>query len=287
MEQSTTQAQVHETPVKVHKSRTKLTESKHKHRSHSKHKCHKSKYYDKKVTDDKNLLLLELDEYKRLNTKLQKRLDNSVTSIDSGVPVDLPPLDMDVTEAYQHLKHENNRIISENNNLCEENKSLIVKLDKLTSTNVDKDNDILLLKNLVYRLNVELEKYQSGSKSEPKECVRNFILPDFYEKNFMKPLLPLLKAYSEVIYEKNEIIENYESDFINFSKTMKDILLENEKLYKELELHESSSHEVGYEDVKKDNSYLKQENKLLNNQLDLLKDKLKQVQTLFKTKGKS
>nr|CAD7405205.1 unnamed protein product [Timema poppensis] len=96
--------------------------------------------------------------------------------------------------------------------------------------------DVTMLKNLVYRLNVALEKYQlrfhkKGLVGDTGEKEADALWTNLNRT----ALVPLLDAYSETIKEKDDLIHNYEVDLNKFVANCKQIVAENESLHQELE----------------------------------------------------
>jgi centrosomal protein CEP89 len=116
----------------------------------------------------------------------------------------------------------------------------------LQAQNQELNEDVTLLKNLVYRLNVELDRYQQklhkqgntgdlpplkvmSSEVQEKEATVAWM-------NINKSAVgPLLEAYQETIKEKDDLIHNYEQDLNKFVANCKQVVAENEKLYQDLE----------------------------------------------------
>lgn len=288
MDENTTTVEIHSTPVKVHQSSRK---SKGQSR-HDRHRCHKSKH---KSTENVNLqvtnqnLIETINELKYENYLLNKKLNVSMTSIDSGLSQNemLPPFEVNVNSAYQHVKNENSKLSDELELLKADYNDMTNYIEKLHHENKSLNDDVLLLKNLVYKLNVELEKYQAVEPENKGSDRKTELLPINYNKNFLKPILPLLKAYSEAIIEKNELIEEFENEFKRFNLAFNDLLKENEKLYRELERKLSKSDCDALDEVKvlkKDLELARQENQLLLAQIELGKEKLLEVHSVYRIK---
>lgn len=238
---------------------------------------------------------VQVSQLKSENHLLNRRLNASLSSLDSGLPVTeaLPPFEIDLKKAYQHIKYENSQLI-------EELKSCRVEAEKMKQLaetermeNRCLQEDLTMLKNLVYRLNVELEKFQDLRErmrgSEDGKAKTSFELPQYYNKNFLKPLVPLLKAYSETIEEKNEIIDQLEQNFERFSASFNELLKENETLYKELEAKLTRSDDSLLDELKLVRNELnitKEEKELYMNQAKIEAEKLKEVQAVYQTRGK-
>lgn len=119
------------------------------------------------------------------------------------------------------------------------------QIANLKAQNQELNEDVMLLKNLVYRLNVELDRYQQKMhKLGAKELPPLKVTPTEVQekeasvswKNVDKnALYPLLEAYQETIKEKNDLILDYEQDLNTFVAKCKQIVTENEKLYQDLE----------------------------------------------------
>ncbi|XP_050080441.1 protein Cep89 homolog [Anopheles maculipalpis] len=112
---------------------------------------------------------------------------------------------------------------------------------QLVKENSDLRNDIKMMKILVYRLNVQIERYQDtirdGKTSIPKL--------DFVDSTYggakdnlnwgpvnSHTLGPLLNAYEEAIAEKTDLVQQYESELASFTGKLKKVLEENEALQK-------------------------------------------------------
>lgn len=228
------------------------------------------------------------------NQLLNRRLNASMSSLDSGLPnaEGLPPFDIDLKRAYQHVKQENSQL-QENIKQCRlESERLKEIAHSHEQEKKSLNDDVIMLKNLVYRLNVELEKLQDlrekvrEQEGEPKKI---YELPKYYHKNFLKPIVPLLKAYSETIEEKSDLINQLERNFDRFSSSFNELLKENETLYKELEVkltRDEGSVLDELKHVKRELSMLKEEKELHLNLAKLESDKLQEVQSAYHQKGK-
>ena len=120
------------------------------------------------------------------------------------------------------------------------------RFSALQTQNNELNDDVTMLKNLVYRLNVELDRYQqrlqkqTGKNELPPLKVTT---PSIQEKeaamlwkNINKTALkPLLDAYEETLKEKDDLIYNYEQSLNKAVSNCKQLAAENE------ELHESAA----------------------------------------------
>lgn len=119
--------------------------------------------------------------------------------------------------------------------------SLVQHNQKLEMERVQSNEDIILLKNIVYQLNTELERYQDklgGQKHENisvhAENENKYDSRIWGSINF-HALGPLLNAYQENLSEKQELVHMYEQEMAKFSSRCKEILTENEIMHKEVE----------------------------------------------------
>lgn len=272
--------------VPIRSGQIRLHRSSRRSKNHSRHehKCHKGR---KKSSD---FLSGKIDELRQRNYFLNKKVKaNAGDSNLYQTHEMLSPFKMDVNMAYQHLKNENNQLKIDIQNAREENEEIKLAGVKLKEENETLKEDVSLMKNLVFKLNLELERYQSGGKKIEDPIARAGKLPRNYNKNFLRPIVPLLKAYSESLLEKEETIKDLESEYKKFSAAFNDLLHENEKLYVELEKKFIGPDGSAFNEVKllkRDLEMAKQENNLLFQQIKLEKEKLVKIHSLFKVKGK-
>lgn len=123
--------------------------------------------------------------------------------------------------------------------------NLVRHSHKLEADKAQSNEDVTLLKSIVYRLNAELERYQDklgnqklGSSSadfvgnngkEKKVNQRAWSGINFHAMG------PLLNAYEECLSEKQELVNMYEQEMTDFGSRCKEILMENELMHKEVE----------------------------------------------------
>ncbi|PNF19336.1 hypothetical protein B7P43_G06721 [Cryptotermes secundus] len=165
------------------------------------------------------------------------------------------------------------------------------QITALKAQNQELSEDVALLKNLVYRLNVELDRCQQrlhkqGSAGElpplktvPAEVQEKEATAAWRNVN-KNALGPLLEAYQETIREKDDLIRSYEQDLNKFVTKCKQVVAENEKLYQDLEESNKQAEEKSgtWHTLEQDCSLAREQNELLMNELQLHKDKLQQVQ---------
>ncbi|XP_017784090.1 PREDICTED: protein Cep89 homolog [Nicrophorus vespilloides] len=141
----------------------------------------------------------------------------------------------------------------------------------LKKSNQEYLEDCNMLKNVIYRLNMQLERYQQKLQTNnlptSQESEGEIIAlgdghyghkhsPITWGKVNAHTLAPLLNAYQETIAEKEEIIESYETEMVRFTGKLKEVIKENENLYTKLTEDSECS-------------------KVLSTQIDQLKDELK------------
>ncbi|KAK6622082.1 hypothetical protein RUM44_001889 [Polyplax serrata] len=259
--------------------------SSRRNKSRHDHKCsHKVR---KKSLES---LLEKIDHLRHKNHLLNKRISESGEPALPGEEESLSPFKMDVGVAYQHLKRENSKLRIDLEKAREENEEIKSTGDRLVEENAILRGDISLMKNLIYKLNQELGKYQTGEREPGQPVGRPEKLPKNYlDKNFLRPVVPLLKAYSEALHEKDETIKELEAQYKKFNSAFNDVLRENENLYEELEKKFLAANGTVFNEVKvlkRDLEMAKQENNLLFQQINLEKEKLVKIHSTFKVKGK-
>lgn len=123
------------------------------------------------------------------------------------------------------------------------------ELAQLAASNKQLTNDIKMMKTLIYRLNVQLERYQEMIRKKCRDngeppirdsaalaanAVRMEETVDWggIETNV---LAPLLNAYQEMINDKTELVWQHEMELNRVAGRFKDILVENEQLHVEMD----------------------------------------------------
>lgn len=139
-----------------------------------------------------------------------------------------------------HIHHEDLTEFAQG--LDQEKRNILIVNEKLKTENLQLSEDLRLLKNLVYRLNVEIERYQgrlrcASSQNETRfepQVADDKVLESWGRVN-IHALGPLLDAYQENIAEKDELIKKYGIEIEEFGGRCKDVINENETLQRELE----------------------------------------------------
>lgn len=154
-------------------------------------------------------------------------------------------------EAEYHQLHTYHKKFAEALQKVEKtNSSLLTFNQRCKAENVQLNEDVLLLKNVIYRLNAELERYQDKLKESGQSVLSkniNDILDSKRPADDIKTLSeswgsvnthtlgPLLDAYQESLSEKQELVNKYEEDIANFSIRCKEVIVENECMQNEIE----------------------------------------------------
>ncbi|KFB47420.1 AGAP011398-PA-like protein [Anopheles sinensis] len=130
---------------------------------------------------------------------------------------------------------------------CDQCASFETERDQLAKENGDLRNDVKMMKILVYRLNVQIERYQDAIRegTTAKNAIPRL---DFVDSTYggakdnlnwgpvnSHTLGPLLNAYEETIAEKSDLVQQYESELVGFTGKLKKVLEENESLQQEME----------------------------------------------------
>ena len=170
--------------------------------------------------------------------------------IEDRLRADLKSKDVQIEKLIEKITilfESNNQFAVENEKLHDNLQKAFNKIQELESINSCENcdtllkesqelrNDLKMMKILVYRLNVQIERYQENVKeTKPPEKAA-------YKDNLnwgsvnTHTLGPLLNAYEEIIEEKNDLIENFEHEMHNFTIKMKKVVEENEMLHKEVD----------------------------------------------------
>lgn len=186
-----------------------------------------------------------------------------------------------LVERLQELHSNNEQFAAENDQLkskeCESCKELLDNEHRLRESSLllRKENDELrddvkMMKTLIYRLNVQLERHQDELRKYVDQQEHAFpkINFDSNEEQHLSwgsvkahTLGPLLNAYSEIIKEKSNLVQQYENELNQFTGKLKYIVIENETLQTELKT------------LKQDNELWATDKTRLQAQLDLFRNK--------------
>ncbi|XP_011865300.1 PREDICTED: protein Cep89 homolog [Vollenhovia emeryi] len=192
------------------------------------------------------------------------------------------------TEALQKVEKTNSGLLTFNQRCRTENAQL--------------NEDVLLLKHVIYRLNAELERYQDKLKESGQNSVLSKNINDALDSK--RPaddlkavseswgtvnthvLGPLLDAYQESLSEKQELVNKYEEDIANFSTRCKEVIVENEYMQSEMEKLKSKC--ARYTDeikmISEDADLLKELNECYTRQTAHQKQKIHEIHSLYEQK---
>uniref|UniRef100_A0A1A9W9S9 Uncharacterized protein n=1 Tax=Glossina brevipalpis TaxID=37001 RepID=A0A1A9W9S9_9MUSC len=154
---------------------------------------------------------------------------------------------------------------------CERCGCLESDLMKKIEDNKQLTADVEMMKTLTFRLNVQIEYYQDmirlknlneeGAKSSDRNRAKTNI-PQWPEGPVRDHTLdPLLKAYDEMLCDKEELIKQYSDEFEQFTGEFKRILEENNQLQQQLET------------LRRDGGNWREEKTCLQAQLDVCRQK--------------
>ncbi|XP_034950632.1 protein Cep89 homolog isoform X2 [Chelonus insularis] len=181
-------------------------------------------------------------------------------------------------------------------------------MNKISAENTQLNEDVNLLKILVYKLNVELERYQDklrllnkknekgGILNEVNEVKEEVDLSTEHKKIFKSwgrvnthALSPLLEAYKENIEEKDTLIKQFKQDIDHINGKCKEIIAENEELRKDLDYYKAQTEKLENEikTLLDDVSLIKEENDILTKQATLQKQKLHEIHSIYEKKVES
>lgn len=151
------------------------------------------------------------------------------------------------TEFQQlHIRHK--EFIESLQKMEKTNSNLVTFNQRFKTENVQLNEDVLLLKNVIYRLNTELERYQDRLRESGQSVLSKNITDILDSKSLADDkvleswgsvnthvLGPLLDAYQESLLEKQELINKYEADIADLSARCKEVIGENECMQNEIE----------------------------------------------------
>lgn len=124
---------------------------------------------------------------------------------------------------------------------CESCSEAIQERDQLYEDLKSLENDVSMMKTLVFRLNVQIERYQDKLRNVHKEddVDTTTRAEDIEETTWgtvnTHVLAPLLNAYEEMIHEKDDLVKEHELEMNKFTGKLKEIIEENAKLHKDMQ----------------------------------------------------
>ncbi|KAM7342945.1 centrosomal protein 89kDa [Cochliomyia hominivorax] len=152
---------------------------------------------------------------------------------------------------------------------CEKCHRLDNELSKRNEDNKLLAADVEMMKTLVYRLNVQIERYQDilrlKATSEEKSVQNMHIkssIPQWQQSPLhTHTLSPLLQAYDEMLHDKEDLIQQYTHEFEHFTGELKSVVEENNRLQQEID------------NLKRDGGNWREERTRLQAQLDICRQK--------------
>lgn len=154
---------------------------------------------------------------------------------------------MDELHAHNiRFAEENERLLYKKCESCEEFKNSLgqhrLENEQQMQQNQQLTQDIRMMKTLVYRLNVQLERHQDELRKNNSEVLFNKDIVANGQERLMDwgavnahTLAPLLQAYAEMVNEKDDLVQQYEQELTLFTGRLKEVLAENEKLHDEMD----------------------------------------------------
>ncbi|XP_078037741.1 uncharacterized protein LOC144470451 [Augochlora pura] len=165
---------------------------------------------------------------------------------------------------------------------------------KLEIERARSNEDISLLKSIVYQLNTELERYQDKLSSEKMKIgTAEYVQTKakLYSERVWNginfhALGPLLNAYQENLREKRELVSMYEQRMASFGNRCKEILTENELMHQEVkELRvECNRYAKEIKTTIENTTTLKKQNDLLEKENAELQKELRETRSSYESK---
>ncbi|XP_073986423.1 centrosomal protein 89kDa isoform X3 [Rhodnius prolixus] len=150
--------------------------------------------------------------------------------------------------------------------------------------------DLFILKNLVVKLNKELQRYQdkygSLANSDEGASGQHTNIRTKWIDGELTLLAPLLVAYDENIKEKEELVKDATEKLKAIGNDCKELVKENEELRSAIK-ESCEKGDVNYADwqtVQRENLMFKEQNQLLLRQAKLNQSKLQQLKESFQIK---
>lgn len=186
-----------------------------------------------------------LSKYKNKCNKLEKKFQD-VQSENSNLQIKLEKRDTKFNELHRHYEE----LLKHVQSLEQERNDVLGGYKKYVTDNSQLNEDVRLLKILIYRLNVELERYQDklrvacqktedvstgNSNDDFDTASENKKIAEAWGRVNSHALGPLLEAYQENLIEKDELIKQFRQEIDHFSGRCKEVVAENEELRKDIE----------------------------------------------------
>ncbi|CAG5108781.1 Similar to CEP89: Centrosomal protein of 89 kDa (Homo sapiens) [Cotesia congregata] len=219
-----------------------------------------------------------------------------VTSKNSNLQVLIEKREAEYDELHTHYEE----LIKHVQSLDQERINNQLGNKKVVAENTQLHEDVSLLKILIYRLNVELQRYQDKLRLlnvKPDEEKTEITDPATESKRVSEAwghvnnhaLAPLLEAYQEHLEEKDDLIRHFRNEMDDFGGKFKEIVAENEELRKGLDHYKLQTEKLIEElkTVSGDITLVKEENDIFRRQVSLHKQKLLEIHSIYEKKVES
>ncbi|CAH1394041.1 unnamed protein product [Nezara viridula] len=168
--------------------------------------------------------------------------------------------------------------------------------DAVRERNRQLSQDVFLMKNILVKLNLELERYQDKLRNYENYQLKNDSCENASRQSVGKKIewvngevtvmAPLLIAYEESMREKEDLIHDFKVDIERLSGKMKEIVKENSELREKIAESEVQG-EVNYSDwmnLRRELTISVEQNHLLSRQAKLVQTKITDLKTAFQAK---
>lgn len=158
---------------------------------------------------------------------------------------------LSLQQQLDYLKAEQQKECNSCREFAKQKKVEHSEMTKLITNNKQLLDDSKMMKTLIYRLNMQLERYQERLRKCPPNDGNEIIKPQIQIDGTLSTihksetthwgtfdthmLAPLLNAYQETINEKTELIKQYEMALNQCTGQIRDILMENEQMHTEMD----------------------------------------------------
>ncbi|XP_075210874.1 centrosomal protein of 89 kDa-like [Lycorma delicatula] len=171
-------------------------------------------------------------------------------------------------------------------------------LSTIREENKQLQQDVFMLKNLVIRLNVELEHMQDKlysikytginitSAADEPITKEKPVRASSWGRSEMNVVAPLLQAYQETLEDRDQLISNYRKEMEHFTARCKTIVAENENLHHQL-IEANKKGEVTYtewQSVQMEAAMTRDQNELLMRQSKLNQNKLNDLHSAYQSR---
>ncbi|XP_018566046.1 protein Cep89 homolog [Anoplophora glabripennis] len=276
-----------------------------------------------KLTNENKELIVKFNELEDLSVKKITKLREKIGSLQL-TNAEIEKENKYLNEQYQDLlyNYESAQKQLESSRVCKNCEELSIVIDKYSAENTLLKNsskelaeDLDMLKTVVYRLNVQLERYQETLRRsniritkqypaitdavdslEVDENISKNILSEVHKNHRHTPISwgsvnvhtlgPLLDAYEDRLKEKEEIIQGYDNELSNFTGKLKEIMEENEILHSKLTLDEGCSSKLKVElvNMKQELKSAREQNDLLIKKCAMKQDKVEEILKVYEAK---